>query len=230
MIGDIVYSRNLSNNYRLECVISGTSASVDPTYISPAAGQYVQDGTCTWLITDIRDQSMYGTIQLMYTVLPGWVKANGAVVNRVDYPRLVEFATTNNLFDDNNEGLYGTGDGINTFKLPNLIGRFFESSNTSGKLISAGLPNITGELQSIYTSVGYMSEDYTNYNTNVCSGCLKHNFIAEDVNNYTIGISKFNGRTFLSGINIDVSKSNNIYNNSTTVQPASIQLIPCIKY
>ena len=77
----------------------------------------------------------------------GYVKANGATVNRSDYPRLVDFANQNNLWTNspNTEPWkFGRGNGSTTMVLPNYIGRFIQGGDTTG-IKQAGLPNITGE-------------------------------------------------------------------------------------
>lgn len=71
------------------------------------------------------------------TVPSGWLICNGANVSRTNYAAL--FAAIG--------GFYGTGDGVTTFGLPNLNGRFLESTTSTsevGTYKSAGLPNITG--------------------------------------------------------------------------------------
>jgi hypothetical protein len=65
----------------------------------------------------------------------GWLKANGATVNRADYPRLWAYAVANSLTTNdvtNNPGLFGTGDGSTTFTLPNFEDYFIRYSYTRG--------------------------------------------------------------------------------------------------
>lgn len=173
-------------------------------------GQYITDGTVTWIVTDIRDNCPVGGVQLLYALPAGYVKFNGATVLRADYPRLVKYATDNNLWDDNNEGLYGTGDGATTFRLPNLIGRFFEPNPTSGIVKDAGLPNITGQLTNA---------------TGVSAGAAGA-FKISGTGTAVFG----DGNYLFTHVNFDASKSSSVYGNSDTVQPKSITLIPCGKY
>jgi len=49
----------------------------------------------------------------------GWLICNGAAVNRIKYPDLFESIQTN----------WGAGDGINTYRLPDLRGRFLRGVN-----------------------------------------------------------------------------------------------------
>lgn len=66
-------------------------------------------------------------------LLPGFVKANGAEVNREDYPRLVTFATENNLWTETpteEPFKYGVGDGSTTMILPDYRNRFIMGGDT----------------------------------------------------------------------------------------------------
>lgn len=71
-----------------------------------------------------------GDVTLAYAVKPDFVKANGALVNREDYPLLYSFAATKNLIVTEAEwasgmqGLYSEGDGSTSFRLPDLRGQF----------------------------------------------------------------------------------------------------------
>lgn len=67
---------------------------------------------------------------------PGYLKADGAAVGRETYPDL--FAAIGTVF--------GEGDGVTTFNLPDLIGRFAQGNQAPGIYVDAGLPNITGTL------------------------------------------------------------------------------------
>lgn len=149
----------------------------------------------------------------------GYVKLNGATVQREDYPRLVQYATDNSLFTADNSNtpwLFGNGDGETTFVLPDYRNVFIEGGDTPSK-IEAGLPNITGTLDA-----------YTGY-SNASIG----------IRNVTGAFSYQGSGTIISraetaggtrGVNLDASLSNSIYGNAETVQPPAITLIPQIKY
>lgn len=144
----------------------------------------------------------------------GYVKANGATVQREDYPKLVQYATKNSLFTANNSAtpwLFGQGDGETTFVLPDYRNIFIEGGDTPNK-IEAGLPNITGVANGILQGVPY---SYSGAFYNISTGAAIQSTATENVNR---------------GIGIDASKSNSIYGASNTVQPPAIVLIPQIKY
>ena len=76
------------------------------------------DGSCTWIVVDTRDMTPVGAVRGSLFVPPGYLKADGRIVAREKYPRLVHFADTNDLWTDDpksNAGLFGKGDGVKTF-------------------------------------------------------------------------------------------------------------------
>ena len=95
---------------------------------------------------DNLDMTPVGDVVFRPFLKAGYVKANGATVNRADYPRLVKFATDNNLWTDSpstEPWKYGRGNGSTTMVLPNYVGRFIQGGDNS-KILAAGLPNIEG--------------------------------------------------------------------------------------
>ena len=186
------------------------------------AGTYVTDGTVTWLITDTRDTFPCGFVALLYSVPTGWVKANGATANRADYPRLIKYVTDNNLWDSTgeNEAIYGLGDGTTTFVLPNLVGRFFEAANTAGTLVPAALPNVTGQLGPIAAmqSIGMVNGGFAG-----AFYLVRHHRNTSGTSNGSADAVYYTG--------FNAARCSSIYDSTcTTVQPNSVQLIPCIKY
>ena len=136
------------------------------------------------------------------TVPSGWLICNGANVSRTDYAALFAAIGT----------IYGAGNGSTTFGLPNLNGRFFEGTTYTGSVgtyHSAGLPNITGE----FTAVEEM-------NTVTGAFCVIKNGQASKSGNHYSG----------QRINLEASRSAAIFGTTSTVQPPSIALLPCIKY
>lgn len=138
----------------------------------------------------------------------GWLLCNGANVSRTTYANLFAAIGTN----------FGSGDGSTTFTLPNIGGRFIEGTTSVGdvgKTYSAGLPNITGQINKLPTPWdGLLYEQ---------NGALK------PVN---VGDTAYTGHTNGSNyrLELDASGANEIFGNSTTVQPPSMALLPCIKF
>ena len=95
--------------YYLECVTAGTTSSSTIT-VTETAGTLVTDNSAKWIVCDMRDSTPVGRIISMDTILrTGYVKANGATVNRADYPRLYTFANVHSQFyDDGTKVFTGT--------------------------------------------------------------------------------------------------------------------------
>lgn len=143
------------------------------------------------------------------TAVPtGWLLCNGSNVSRTTYKAL--FAAIGTKF--------GTGNGSSTFTLPNLDERFIEGTTTTsdvGKKLEAGLPNITGHVQSGYCAVVDGG--------NAPVGAL---YLDTPANIIARGNESSNQRR---GLGIDASLSSTIFGGSETVQPMSLKLLPCIK-
>lgn len=146
----------------------------------------------------------------------GYVKANGATVNRSDYPNLVTFANEKSLWTSNPSGepwKYGVGDGSTTMVLPDFRSRFIMGGD-SVSTIAPGLPNITGNgprVDGFYATTGANGAFYT-YQASGNKRDTSHSSSNEPV--YCI----------------DASHCSSVYGASDTVQPPAFALIPQIKY
>lgn len=134
----------------------------------------------------------------------GYLKCDGSAVSRTTYADLFAAIGTT----------YGTGDGSTTFNLPNFTNRVIQGG-TVGSYKSAGLPNISGNLD-----LG----DGRPLILRNANGCF-----------YNIG----NGNIWSAGSywqstgarpGFSAQKSNSIYGASTTVQPPALCVTVCIKY
>ena len=221
-VGDIAYHKSLPSWARLECVKAGTTGATLPTQIKQMVqngGAMVTDGTVVWIIDDLRDGTPVGAVRGSLYLPAGYVKANGATVQRADYPRLVALADRHNLWTDDvtaNAGLFGRGDGAATMVLPNWIDRMVQlAGDGAGASVAAGLPNIHIKDAGLCA----FGEGYAKKQKN---GVIYTGKTGEDV---ALG----QGRS-KQDIEIDVSTLNPIYGGSTTVQPAAIKLMPIIRY
>ena len=220
-VGDIAYHKALPSWARLECVKAGTTGATLPTKIEQMVqnvGVILTDGTVVWIIDDLRDGTPVGAVRGSLYLPAGYVKANGATVQRSDYPRLVTLVDKHNLWTDDvtaNAGLFGHGDGAATMVLPNWTDRMVQMPmDSAGASVAAGLPNITG----IALSYGV-----TRANTSHPEGAFMHG-------DQSIGYLLGETNTKTNKLAFDASKSNPIYGGSTTVQPPAIKLIPIIRY
>lgn len=122
----------------------------------------------------------------------GWLKLAGQTIYRSQYPSLFT--------------AMGWGD---SFTLPNMNGRFAEGSNSPGQYKSAGLPNITGTIQ-------------TPDDTGAISGAF---YVLGQYGTSAFGIGVI--PEYRVGFN--ASRSSPIYGNSPTVQPNSVTFVFAIK-
>ena len=144
------------------------------------------------------------------TAPDGYLVCNGANVSRTTYADL--FAKIGTTF--------GSGNGSTTFALPNLIDKFAQGSTTVGTVKSAGLPNITGQIQSNDRSIGNNISYWTS-----STGAL----FGEDFSHHSAAGAS-NEHAHMGRIRFNASNANSIYGNSSTVQPPALTLLPCIKY
>ena len=132
-VGDICIANTFKSYQYLECVVAGESSSTMPSYVN--VGQMIIDNEVKWLVCDFRDSAPVGAFRSDMIQRAGWLKANGATVNRADYPRLWAYAVDNLLTTNdtiNNPGLFGEGDGVDTFTLPNFEDYFVRYSYIRG--------------------------------------------------------------------------------------------------
>lgn len=142
------------------------------------------------------------------TIPDGYLLCNGAVVSRDEYVNLFQVIGTT----------YGRGDGSTTFNLPKLDSRFIEGTvraDNVGMQKNAGLPNITGKFK-----IG---------NYPLLTSEHKGAFFGSDY-----GAADHHGQDLISNVpttvSIDASRASAVYGRSSTVQPASLCLLHCIKY
>ena len=145
-----------------------------------------------------------GMISAFNNVPEGWLQCNGAAVSRTTYAALFAVIGTK----------YGSGNGSTTFNLPNLHHKFIEGTTTSsevGKSVAAGLPNITGEFPN-------NDNEYEKYYSGAFSiGSVRLSGYSDaDVSTGQTGLFR-------------ASWSSSTYGSSTTVQPASVRSLFCIK-
>lgn len=177
---------------------------------------------------DNLDLTPVGDVVFRPFLKKGYVKANGATVNRADYPTLVAFATENNLWTDTpstEPWKYGRGNGSTTMVLPDYRNRFIQGGDSSS-VKSAGLPNITYKLTPEETGesqTGVFTESAFTKGSLFENGAMKMQ--------KTRGAVTSGGGWFeVASLDFDASRCSPIYGSANTVQPPSIQLIPQLRY
>lgn len=143
------------------------------------------------------------------TVPDGCLVADGAAVSRTTYAELFAVIGTT----------WGEGDGNTTFNLPDGRGRVPEGAQTAGGYNAPGLPNITG-------SVGMHSAP-SGTNIHRVNGAF---YPEKTLPSYRDGGNLGGTAPSLPSFTLDASRSSSIYGASSTVQPASVKLLPVIVY
>ena len=137
----------------------------------------------------------------------GWLVCDGSAVSRTTYANLFAKIGTR----------HGAGDGSTTFNLPDMDARFLEGTTDTGQVgtnVEPGLPNITGK-QGTYVDLGRQS--YSGALSAESSGLL-----------FSGGIDT--ASTDKNILSFDASISTPLYGKSSTVQPASLRGLACIKF
>lgn len=138
--------------------------------------------------------------------IPGYLLCNGAAVSRTTYSALFEVIGTT----------FGAGDSSTTFNLPDFRNRVFWGADTNlGTVLSAGLPNITGNFWAYTVGWSVASGDGAFYGNGAASGVAGNR-------------GGEGGTACRWGYN--ASRSSSIYGKSATVQPPAITANIFIKY
>lgn len=148
-----------------------------------------------------------GTVAYAHEVPTGWLQCNGAAVSRTTYARLFKKIGTK----------YGVGDGSTTFNLPDLQHRVLEGTNTPSEVaqkVEAGLPDITGQV----------NDNYGGPDMKLHLGALS-NTVTQGPHSGTHPNDLF----YFGILSFQANLSNATYGASSTVQPASLRLMPIIR-
>lgn len=153
-----------------------------------------------------------GTVAMSVSasVPKGWLYCNGAAVSRETYKELFYRIGT----------LFGVGDSVTTFNLPDFRGRTPWGADIAGTYIEAGLPNIEGALRP------FMATTDTPAGEETPSGAFykESDLITKPIS--TVETGSLNIFT----VGFDASISNDTYGNSETVQPPALTVRFYIKY
>lgn len=161
----------------------------------------------TWQ-EQIPDGELIGSIAAFAgSSLPsGWLLCDGSAISRTTYSALFDAVGTT----------YGSGDGSTSFNVPDLVDKFIEGAATAGTVKAAGLPNISGRIQS-----RSMIND-SNFTAQVPSGGGAFSNGSYATGDYSAGHVSTNVRKL--NIEFDASRSSSIYGNSSTVQPPALTM------
>ena len=211
VVGEIIYPTNiLYSPKRMECVQSGTSGTVEPTWGN--IGTLVTDGTAKWIIDDVRDMTPVGRSVLEHLATPraGYLAMSGQLVNRADYPRLWAFANASGLlvteaqWSGGQVGAFSSGNLSTTFRLPDGRAEFFRGWDNS-RGTDAG--RVLGSEQ-LSANLAHSHTIFTRSTTNI-----QHDTSVEEDKSVLEDLTSSSGSS-----------------GGTEARPRNIALLACIKY
>jgi microcystin-dependent protein len=151
------------------------------------------------------------------TAPTGYLVCDGSSVSRTTYADLFAVIGT----------LYGAGDGSTTFGLPNLIDRVKQGASTAGTYKEAGLPNITGSFGMRPLGTNNSPAVWGAYNTGAFTASSSTTYLSGSHSAFQeVTSSNF----YIWNCAFNASLCSSIYGNSSTVQMASLCILPCIRY
>lgn len=169
-----------------------------------------------------------GVVIYAHTVLDGFIKADGALLRRDDYPELFGYAEENNLilseadWANGMQGMFAGGDKNTTFRVPDLRGRFLRGlDDTAGVDAGRDLGSIQGDaIRNITGSIIVRSYTDGSYADPAPSGAFTY-----DKNGYRAAISGIADTPYCTGF--DASR---VVPTAEENRPKNIALIAQIKY
>ena len=130
-------SATATGSFALKTDITGLSSTVDAKFIPKPASASAQQvltysgSTATWVASAAPMIPVGSVAAFPFTTNPvGWLKLNGALLNRADYPELWSAAqssgniVTEAVWTATNTGSFSTGNLSTTFRIPDLRGEF----------------------------------------------------------------------------------------------------------
>lgn len=138
--------------------MSSSTTNLKQYYTRKEAGRFIGDGAF------IKNYDIGSLKAFLTNIVPeNYVRPNGALLNRADYPELWEFANKSGMivsdtdwreFAKQNWGKWSTGDGSTTFRLPLLGGEFIrildnsrgvDTNRVQGSYQIDAIRNLTGK-------------------------------------------------------------------------------------
>ncbi|WP_071142099.1 hypothetical protein [Acidaminococcus timonensis] len=200
-VGDVLTSPSLPPGCVIVVTQAGTTGSTEPdwTTVKSNMGGVIADGTVTFYINDTLSKHSIGDIIYKPLTKTGeheyLLPLDGQTIDGDKYKRLVDY--------------------LGTTTLPNLNGRYLRADATPGQMVEAGLPNITGKFQRIYTYADQAG----------AQGAFSLDAYATNNGPYENGDTN-NALT----ISLNASRSSAIYGKSTTVTPLTYTVRAFICY
>lgn len=247
------HAANYANNLQNINIDASRSNSIygNATEVRPKTmlGLYVVKAySSTTEISDINIQTLLekagegfaiGDIKFSFAkVVPnGWLRCDGNLYQRSEYPDLYQWATDNNYLvseetwqstktanDGGSVGYFSTGDGSTTFRVFNIVDfvRADSSASNTGTYQTDTMRNIEGEIASTGSSPQFLTDSYVSDLTisgafGVTSGSGTSIANASNYSNMPVGL------TFDASLSVGTSHV------STEIQPKHLKLACLIK-
>jgi hypothetical protein len=209
-VGDVLTSPSLPPGCVIVVTQAGTTGSTEPDWatIKSNMGGVITDNTVTFYINDTLSKHSVGDIvykpMTKVTEHEYLLPLDGQTIDGVTYKRLVDYLGTN--------------------VLPNLNGRYLRADTTPGKMVEAGLPNITGNFGSANGAILSFF--------NIGEGAFSAEIPGKDSRSYD-GLPANTtpyAKGYTNTINFNASSSSSIYGKSTTVTPLTYTVRAYIAY
>lgn len=169
----------------------------------------------TELVPELIDAPVGHILSYMGTKAPeNYLVCDGSEYNIADYPQLAT-QIEENFGKPNHFG----GDGITTFKVPNLTNKFLKGTLEAGIDEEAGLPNITGSMY--VTGNGSHGSNMSAWGDGAFYSIHRSGY--RDA--YTDG-SNTNASYY---VGLNAARSSAVYGKSDTVTPENTSVLFCIK-
>lgn len=216
-VGDVLTSPSLPPGCVIVVTQAGTTGSTEPdwTTVKSNMGGVIADGTVTFYINDTLSKHSIGDIVYKPTTKTGeheyLLPLDGQTIDGTKYKRLVDY--------------------LGTATLPNLNGRYLRADSTPGRMVEAGLPNITGSIGGGSGSggpagngsgIGFLRDSMIN-------GCFQPSAKAYGNESGSGGGTLPSGYPVMTA-NLDASRSSTIYGKSATVTPLTYTVRAYICY
>lgn len=214
-VGDVLTSPSLPPGCVIVVTQAGTTGSTEPdwTTIKSNIGGVISDGTVTFYINDTLSKHGIGDIVYKPTTKTGeheyLLPLDGQTIDGTKYKRLVDY--------------------MGSATLPNLNGRYLRADSTPGKMVDAGLPNITGDFSGAYftNSQSDFSDVQNGAFVTSTGGVFPEEngerYYPTDWNESNEGLRRRN-------VNLNAARSSAIYGKSTTVTPLTYTVRAFICY
>jgi microcystin-dependent protein len=169
-------------------------------------------GGATWAVPTVQTPPGAVMHYATQTAPDGWLICNGSTVNRLDYPALFAAIGT----------VYGAGDGVTTFLLPDLRGEFIRGWD-GGRGVDAGRAFGTLQADAFKSHTHSLTDPGHNHSMGE-----EHGYNYDKVNAHDSGGGDRQGGpvyTTTSKTGITIADAGSI-----ETRPRNVALLPCIKY